>query len=252
MAAREVFTEVCGSALLSVVLLGCALPSPRTPLPEGADTFDATTDRSDLGPIIDRIQRECLRAYPPELLAAMAPDAPVIPAKVDADPQSQFEYLEKDVDLAKGAFYPSTLEDLVPVMRRHIKPGIHFLDLGSGDGRVVFLASHLGAHATGIEYDAQLVSLSRTILTRLEDLVDPSRTELIGGDFFEHSWSGYDVIYYYNNGSFEEKRMMDKLLQEMDPGSLLILYYDDGGTFENLALEYREGNVLVFREALDP
>ncbi len=28
----------------SVVLWGCALPSPRTPLPRGADTFDATTD----------------------------------------------------------------------------------------------------------------------------------------------------------------------------------------------------------------
>jgi CubicO group peptidase (beta-lactamase class C family) len=33
-----------GSALLAVGLWGCALPSPRTPVPEGADTFDATTD----------------------------------------------------------------------------------------------------------------------------------------------------------------------------------------------------------------
>jgi CubicO group peptidase (beta-lactamase class C family) len=33
-----------GSALLSVAFWGCGWPSPRTPLPEGADTFDATTD----------------------------------------------------------------------------------------------------------------------------------------------------------------------------------------------------------------
>jgi hypothetical protein len=33
-----------GSAILVLVFAGCGLPTPRTPLPEDADTFDATTD----------------------------------------------------------------------------------------------------------------------------------------------------------------------------------------------------------------
>ena len=32
------------SALLCVALWGCALPSPRTPLPEGSARFDASAD----------------------------------------------------------------------------------------------------------------------------------------------------------------------------------------------------------------
>lgn len=35
---------LCLSALLSVVCWGCGLPSPRVPVPDGADTFDPTTD----------------------------------------------------------------------------------------------------------------------------------------------------------------------------------------------------------------
>lgn len=35
---------LCGSGLLSAVFWGCALPSPRVPVPDGADRFDATTD----------------------------------------------------------------------------------------------------------------------------------------------------------------------------------------------------------------
>jgi CubicO group peptidase (beta-lactamase class C family) len=44
--ARELTARVllCGAGLLSVLVWGCALPGPRTPLPEGADTFDATID----------------------------------------------------------------------------------------------------------------------------------------------------------------------------------------------------------------
>lgn len=38
----------CGPALLSLLLVACSLPSPVTPLPEGADTFDPATDLASL------------------------------------------------------------------------------------------------------------------------------------------------------------------------------------------------------------
>ena len=40
------------------------------------------------------------------------------------------------------------------------------MDLGSGDGRTVIAAAQLGAHAIGVEYDQELVELSRKNATR--------------------------------------------------------------------------------------
>ena len=39
----------------------------------------------------------------------------------------------------------------------NVQPGDVLIDLGSGDGRIVFAAAQLGAHAIGIEIDADLV-----------------------------------------------------------------------------------------------
>jgi SAM-dependent methyltransferase len=175
---------------------------------------------------VERIQRECLRAYPPELLAPMASGAKEIPTEVDADPEEQMDFLDKEIPLDKGLFYPSLLEDVQPAFERHLGTGTRFLDLGSGDGRILFLANLLGAHATGIEYDAQLVEISRKALTALDDLVDGQRVEIVQGDFFEETWSGYDVVYYFDLSSFEAERIREKLLKDLDPGALLLVNYE--------------------------
>ncbi len=205
---------------------------------------------------LDRIQRECLRAYPPELLAEMASGAREIPAAVEADPEAQMQFLDKEIPLDKGLFYPVLLEDMLPAFERYLTPGDRFLDLGSGDGRVVFMASLLGAEGTGIEYDKKMVKISRRAGKALRDLVDLERVRIVRGDFFESSWSGYDVIFYFDLSSFAQDRVREKLRRELDPGAVLLVGFEQA-PFPGLereaaypSLEALHPNVTVYRRTV--
>ncbi len=201
--------------LAAVLLASCLWAQPPASPPSGPD--QAT---------LDRIQRECLRAYPPELLADMASGAQEIPAEVEEAPKAQMQFLDKEIPLDKGLFYPSLLEELVPPLARYISPKSRFLDLGSGDGRVVFLAAVLGAHATGIEYDPKMVKTSRRALKALKGVVDAKRVRIVEGDFFKSSWSPYDVIFFFDLSSFAPDRVREKLRKEVDPATRLVIGYE--------------------------
>ncbi len=177
----------------------------------------------------------------------MASGAREIPSGVDADPEAQMQFLDKEIPLDKGLFYPILLEDLLPAFERYVTEGARFLDLGSGDGRVLFMANLLGAEAVGIEYDKRMVKISRRAQKALKDLVDPGRVRVVRGDFFASSWSGYDVIYYFDLSSFEQERVRQKLKRELDPGARLIVGYEQA-PFPGLELEARIPEV----EARDP
>ena len=227
----------------------------------GGLELDARQPASSAGPsqaTLDRIQRECLRSYPEGLLAEMASGAQEIPPTVEADPKAQMTFLDKELPLDKGLFYPILLEDLLPAFERYVAPGIRFLDLGSGDGRVVFMANVLGADAVGIEYDRQMVAISRQALKTLRELVDPGRLRIVQGDFFAASWSGYDVIYYFDLGSFEQERVREKLKRELEPGALLLVGHEQV-PFPGLELvtafpspEARHPEVKVYRQPGEP
>lgn len=238
-------------APLGVLAAACLLCQP--PL-AGEPTPREPALRQD---VLDRIQRECLRAYPPELLAEMASGAQEIPTAVETDPKAQMKFLSKEVPLDKGLFYPILLEDLLPAFERYVTPGVRFLDLGSGDGRVLFMANALGARATGIEYDQAMVRVSRKAKKALRDLIDPGRVKIRRGDFFESSWSGYGVIYYFDLSSFEQERVRQKLAREMDPGAVLLVGHEQA-PFPGLeletaypSLESRHPEVKVYRQAAE-
>lgn len=205
---------------------------------------------------IDHIQRTCLRAYPPEMLRAMTtvaegenptPGTDQIPESVDASPEEQENFLTSTIELDKGLFYPILLEDLIEALEQYVEPGVRFLDLGSGDGRVVFLASAMGAEATGIEYDPGMIEVSGKAMKALGDTVDPERIRFIEGDFFEHSWSGYDVIYYFDLTSFEHHALRQKIARELDPGARLLVGHQRAA-FPGLALETLFPSVHVYRQ----
>jgi hypothetical protein len=200
---------------------------------------------------LDRIQRDCLRQYPPELLARMASGVREIPEEVDADPEAQMQFLDKEIPLDKGLFYPILLEDMLPALERYVSPGVRFLDLGSGDGRVVFLANVLGADAVGIEFDKQLVRISRRAGKSLKGLVDPKRLKIVKGDFFASPWSGYDVIFFFDSSSFEPERVRRKLEREMDPGAVLVVGFEQA-PFPGLELVERNRphhpKITVYRQ----
>jgi hypothetical protein len=170
-----------------------------------------------------------------------------IPESIENEPERQNDFLSEVLNLDKGLFYPILLEDMLPALEKYVKPGGHFLDLGSGDGRVVFLASILGADATGIEYDKLLVKTSQHALRALSDVVNNQRVHIIKRDFFKESWSGYDVVYYFDIGSFHHGRLREKIAKELDPGARLLVAHQQA-PFPGLALETTFESIHVYRQ----
>ena len=90
----------------------------------------------------------------------------------------------------------------------------HFLDLGSGDGRIVFVAS-LFTKATGIEVDAEqhAKAVEKSKSLRLHPLFKQ-------GDFMEESFKDYDVIFIYPDAPFKDG--LEKKLREEFKGTLIV------------------------------
>jgi len=65
------------------------------------------------------------------------------------------------------------------------------VDLGSGDGRLVIGAAKRGAHARGIEYDPQLIALSKSVAEK-EGVT--ARTQFEKADLFETDFSDATVV----------------------------------------------------------
>lgn len=152
--------------------------------------------------ILNKIKRKCAEAYPDALRLQFVADQGLI--------------------TAKGIFAASDLEALVVPFTSLLKPNLKFIDLGSGDGRVVFLASLFGVEATGIEFDPDLYEISMTAMKSLSDVIDTGKSHFIQGDFLQHDFSKYD-IFYLCAGTNDESALKKKLSVEMKPGSILIL-----------------------------
>ncbi len=197
------------------------------------------------------IQNVCFSEYPDSLVRAMSGHEGPIPEDVREDPDLRQRFLRSEEIVAKGLFYPSLLDDLLPALSAAIRPGDRFLDLGSGDGRVVFIAAHLGARATGIEYDRALQRIARRARRRLAHLFEPDRAILRRGDFFREDLSRYDRIFYFGRGSFGEDRLLAKIRAEMRADALLLLYRYPGNP-PGLDLVAAHGPVRILRVASRP
>lgn len=196
------------------------------------------------GEVLEHIEDACLHAYTPQMMAAMIAEGA---SREDLESMPQEELLEDFLLLDKGRFYPAFLNDFFEAFDAYVKPGTRFLDLGSGDGRMVFLAAALGAEAVGIEYDPEVFAVGERALTQLEDVIDVDRVELIEGDFFDHLWTGYDVIFYYDLSSFEQNRLRKKIAFELDPGAFLFVG-NQREPFPGLELVTTFDSIHVYRQ----
>ena len=84
----------------------------------------------------------------------------------------------------------------------------HFLDLGSGDGKVVNLAA-LFTKATGIEADKELIEKSNAVKQKF----GLSKASFVLGDFMQHDLSQYDILFIYPDKRMHE--IEEKLIKEM-------------------------------------
>lgn len=89
-----------------------------------------------------------------------------------------------------------------------------FIDLGSGDGKVVFLAG-LFTDATGIEIDPELVKRSRMMQQKLQ-----VKGTVLQDDYRSHDLSRYDIVFIHPDKPFYD--IEAKLARELK--GLLVVY----------------------------
>lgn len=99
-----------------------------------------------------------------------------------------------------------------------ISKGTRVYDLGSGDGKLLFLAAEKGAIATGFEINPFLV-----LFTNIKAFCSPYKTRVraIWKNFWNSNLSNADVILLYLI-PWKMEKLEQKLLKETKPGTLII------------------------------
>lgn len=120
--------------------------------------------------------------------------------------------------LNQTPFYPSSgfkLKELIESDKVNLPKNPIFIDIGSGDGRIVSTMSKIMNQSEGIEFNPFLALYSKL------RLLSKKNTKIYNGDFFKHDFSKYNVAYMYIFNQQIDK-LQDKLFTEMPKGSIII------------------------------
>jgi hypothetical protein len=131
------------------------------------------------------------------------------------------EYTPSVGQEGKDVIWVPTPEALVQKMLDMAKltpKDVHY-DLGSGDGRTVIAAAKRGVKAIGIEYNPDMVELSKRAAQK-EGASVAARTEFIRGDIFETDFSNADVLTLYLLPSLNVK--LRPTILNMKPGTRVV------------------------------
>ncbi len=123
-----------------------------------------------------------------------------------------------------------------------IKPGMHVYDLGSGDGRLLFLAAQKGAHAVGYELNPILAffTIIRALLTG-----NHKKISVYCKNFWNADIRDADVIFVYLL-PWHMERLGKKLQKELRSGTIIV---SNSFIFPHWKIirEDRANHVYVFR-----
>ena len=119
----------------------------------------------------------------------------------------------------KDVIWVPTPQALIDQMMRMAKvtPQDYVVDLGSGDGRTVITAAKIGAKTLGVEYNPDMVELSKRNAAK-DGIGEKAR--FIKGDIFETDFTDATVVTMFLLPSLNLK-LRPKLL-EMKPGTRLV------------------------------
>jgi precorrin-6B methylase 2 len=133
--------------------------------------------------------------------------------------KSGAKYVPEVGQQGKDVVWVPTPQELVNKMLEMagVTPNDILIDLGSGDGRTVITAAKLGAKATGIEYNPDMVNLSRE--NAVKEGVG-TKAEFIQGDLFEADLSKATVITMFLLPDINLK-LRPKLL-DLKPGTRIV------------------------------
>lgn len=133
---------------------------------------------------------------------------------------AQDVYQPKSGQAGKDVVWVPTPQVLVEKMldMAEVTPDDVVMDLGSGDGRNIIAAARRGARAIGVEFNADMVELSRRLA---RDAGVGEKATFVQGDMYEADVSGATVLALFLLPQNLE-RMRDKFLA-MRPGSRVVL-----------------------------
>lgn len=101
-----------------------------------------------------------------------------------------------------------------------LKPGETMFDLGSGDGRIVFLAAQLfRANAIGVELDNDL---ARQSIERLHKLGLDKTARIIHGDLLKQDYSSADLVTVYLLPSAINDKVTPILERQLKKGARVV------------------------------
>jgi SAM-dependent methyltransferase len=100
-----------------------------------------------------------------------------------------------------------------------VTPQDYVIDLGSGDGRNVIMAAKRGARALGVEYNAEMVELSRRNAAK-EGV--SNRARFVQGDMFEADISQATVLALFLLPD-NLRRLTPKFMSQLKPGTRLVM-----------------------------
>ncbi|MFH1850555.1 MAG: hypothetical protein ABH879_10350 [archaeon] len=145
-------------------------------------------------------------------------------------------------DTGIGFWGPALTDELCELFQIIEMKNKRFLDLGSGDGKAVIIAS-LFTRATGIEIDPWLIDVSKHMRSRLSHLPDVSRAEFIRDDFLKRGLGDYDLI-FCNPDTPLFRGLETKLLSELR-GKLILYGFVYEPRFLNKEEEIKIGGTRV-------
>ena len=116
-------------------------------------------------------------------------------------------------------FVPTTSSDVEFFVKKlDIKSSDTFYDLGSGNGRVVFLVEKLsGAKSKGFELGWWTI-----LFAKLKSATRGYKAKFVNKNFFKEDWSGANYIYGYLYPPLMA-RVEAKFLADCKPGSIAII-----------------------------
>jgi len=145
----------------------------------------------------------------------------------------------------KDVIWVPTPDELVAAMldMAHVTPADFVIDLGSGDGRIAIAAAKRGARAMGIEYNPDMVTLSRE---NAEEAGVADRATFRQADIFETDFSKATVVTMYLLPDLN-LRLRPKIL-DLKPGTRVVSHaftMDDWEADQTADVEYRTAYLWI-------
>jgi SAM-dependent methyltransferase len=150
------------------------------------------------------------------------------PAKAAAKAKAE-EFVPQSGQAGKDVVWvptPQALVDRMLDMARVTKDD-YVIDLGSGDGRTVITAAKRGVKAKGIEYNPDMVALSKRNAEK-EGVAD--KLEFVRGDIFESNFTDATVITLFLLPSLNVR--LRPILLDMKPGTRVVSNTFDMGDWQ--------------------